>query len=240
MRKALIIIALVLLCTSCSQDSFLRSVTLCLNPHSWEAYGDELWYLVSYNGPDGSLKTLHVSQKERSVRLDIPTGQMVCVLARPLGFANPLGLLISPLDQQEVFYPSQQEGVLASILINLDSEARGSVNNHKMKALCEHVLDYRLLDAQALAKDVLLGRLSKDSFRTVSPISVSPMIVPDGAWISDVQSEGFFIASDEKTPPLLLAPGIHFYWNKERGLILKILVQADGQVFTFMEASPLL
>lgn len=232
MKKIYLVLTLALLLVSCSSSPLYRTITVEIPEHPWEKYSNALiWYNLCWTDYTGQ-KELFVSDCERSISIKIPLGITVPICAYPIGEMQAFGYVVTPLDTQSTFYLNQNDGYIANILINLDSDSVKNLNYHKLREIIlSQVTDFRLCDEIELMKDIMNGSLRKSSVKIINPVTVPSFAVTGGIWVSESVFDGRIIFIGNESSPMVLPVGIHRFINTEKNLELRIVVDEDGTIY---------
>ena len=213
-----------------------RKVVLTIPEHPWEIIsGKRLWYTLRWTDGD-SLETLHLSQDERSVTLEIVPGRTVFALAYPLGDMGPFAAIIGPQSRGREFLMNQEDGFLASMMIDLDLDVLGMLNYSTIyEQAHKKTSDVRELEDVALLRDIQNGELSDSSFKVCGSHVVGPFAVSNGIWESEFLRDPGIVADEGIGGPLTLPAGVFRFLNVESDMILVLIVDRDGNLYSYLK-----
>lgn len=233
-RFAVIFLCLLLLFTDCSEFSGTRKIIVVIPEHPWEKYAHvKLWYNLTWQGIDG-LETVYIDQHTREVEICIPVGRTVFICAYPLGEMRAFGCVVTPYDKYSVFEMNQNDGYLSDLLLNTDVKAASEVNWYKLHEVAQsQTTDFRTIDDIVLVKNVLNGTLEKSSVVSREKITVPSFAAPGGTWISESVFDSRIIFAGNESPELILPYGVNRFYNYERNLELRVVIDLNGDVFTY-------
>lgn len=231
-RKILFILFIAFLFIGCAQIPQTRRITVEIPLHPWEKYSPvKLWYSLSYNSYDG-IKTVYVNQDTRLVDVDIPLGKTVFICAYPLGEMQGFGCVVTPQNDQKRFEMTQNDGYLCDIFLNSDLKVSERINYDKLREkIISQCTDFRLVDDQVLLEDALNGQLNMSSIKIRQKIEVPSFVAPSGTWISESVTESRMIFIGNKSDDMLLPVGLHRFYNYEKDLEMRLVVEEDGSLY---------
>lgn len=240
MKKMVILIFAVQILLSCSTSVFYRKVYVQIPQHPWEENTSKnLWYTLKWT--DGKeIQSLHVDDSTRMISISIPIGQAVYICAYPLGEMVPFACAVTPLDNNNTYTLSQNDGYLIQEIINLDEKIRSRINYPYLSKVCALLTDdFRKINKIDLLQNIINGKLTKASVKIKTPTEVPQVSVPDGIWISENQNDNLLTVQNRKTPVLFLNPGINRYYCPEQNREMRITVDYDGVVHAVMRQASL-
>lgn len=238
MRKIVFILCCVFLLVSCSYE-IKREVRVSLFSYlTWEEEtGDEMWFTVRYF--DGnSVSTEYLSAGERSLSLSVYPSSLSVFVFYPLGSLTPLGGFWEPGDGKEV-YVEPQYGYFAAMLVDAAETMPEAVRELSINAIKKDNPDLGALKREDFLSSLYSGTLTKKNMKLSKKYSVPLDGVLSGYWVSLFSHTSSFTlrgAGDEKT--LSLLPGIWYYLNKDRSLILEIVITDDGRYYVKHKSRP--
>lgn len=241
-----LLVVSILLCVSCEANPLtMREVSVILpKAHPWErAQSQSFWYTLVWNeGPH--VRHRHLKPTEREVNIWVKRGETVVFCAYPLGTFSPYGGAVMPT-QKGVLYLREDEGRLCNLLIeslSINSLCLGGlVYDRLLEQGRLKTDDLSLLYGNLLQKDLVNGQLNSSSFQVLSPLEVVVSTIPQGFWLGEGSAEGsFWMFWGSEGVNLLLGDGLHCYWNREDALLLRIVVDSQGQqYFSSVQKGPL-
>jgi len=202
----------------------------------------KIWYSLSYTTASGKLKTVYIPDGTQTVTVPVDTDVAIYFTASPLGLFNPLGAVLLPGGQRDV-YLTRKYGTLASFFQTLDQDYSSIINSvdyQKIQDRLEGLDGLDTFDSQILSKALLNGTVSSSSFQTFDPLCVMVSDVPIGHWISeDPRLDNFWVEQEALPVSLLLNEGYHRYINFEEQYQLTIIVSAkEKKYFKRVEKAP--
>lgn len=231
MRKILIILVIAALLSSCSLE-IKKEITVALfSSLSWEEeMGKEMWFTVKYF--DGkSVVTEYLPFPRRELTLSVFPSSLAVFVFYPLGTLSPLGGFWEEGDVKRVYVESQF-GYFASMLVEAAEVMPEAVRELSVRALRK-----KNHDLGALERESFLSSLFKGTLNTSSPALSKKFHVPlegvlSGNWVSlSSHSSSFTLISSGDKETLFLLPGIWYYLNKDRDLILEIVLSDNGEYY---------
>ena len=230
----LLVLALTVLC-SCSQMQIKRNIHLRIPQHPWEKLsGKAMWYTLRWTD-GGEVKTLHLTQDERNVEMEVSVGQTVLAVAYPLGEMSPFGAAITPIDGDGEVLMTQEDGVLINMFIDVDPEVLGMINYGLIREkMLEKTDDPRELDDGSLLRDIQNGELSSASFKHIGTFAVGPFALSNGIWESEFLKDSGIVASDGRSSQVDLPSGVFRYLNDEDDMVLVLIVDRDGNFYSYL------
>lgn len=239
MSKFLMLFLTVLMLSSCMLSPSYRTVEIEIPDHPWEKYSDNaIWYNVCWM--DGKeIQTVHADAYTRNLCIRIPTGKTVFICAYPIGEMLPFGCVVTPLDTKTYFLLNQNDGILADLFLNADSDAVGTLNYPMLKEKASGMTtDFASLDLERLLKDTLNGKLKGTSVTVLQNITIPPFDTVSGTWISERVQDGRIVFPTNRSVELSLPKGIHRFLNAEKNLELRIVVESENEIYHY-ERTPL-
>jgi len=207
-----------------------------------ELSSKSIWYTLSYSTSSGKIQTVYLPDGTKTVTVPVDKDVAIYFSASALGLFNPLGAVLVPGGQRDV-YLKRKYGVLTSFFLTLDQDYSSIINCVDYQKICDKLegLDgLDTFDSQRLSKDLLNGTLSSSSFQTLDPVCVMVSDVPAGHWISeDPRLDNFWIEQKAVPVSLLLNEGYHRYINFKERYQLTIIVSAkEKKYFKRVEKAP--
>ena len=232
---ALLILALSVIC-SCHQMQTKRTIRLRIPQHPWEKIsGMALWYTLRWTD-GGEVGSLHLSQEDRSVELEVLPGQAVFAAAYPLGELSPFGAAITPLDGDGEVVMTQDDGVLANMLIDVEPTILGMLNYGLIyEYMHEKSDDPRKLDDGLLLREIQNGELSESSFKVGKTFEVGPFALSNGIWESEFLRDPAIVATDGMAGLVNLPSGVFRFLNAVDGMLLVLIIDRDGNFYSYLK-----
>ena len=224
MRVLVLLLSFILV--SCEQLSY-RGVTVSFpSEHFWESEsGKAMWYTLEYF--DGErVERLTLRSGEREATVPVLRGCTAYFVARPEDAYYPFGGGLDPGAGDRV-YLSQEEGLLADILIEASKRAPGQCANYSYEAI-RNGLEYPF-DEDELLLDLMNGSFRPASYG-VNSYDVLISGIPEGRYVPETDYDPPFLISAGEEIKLNLYPGIHRYLNLSRHFLRTIAVELDGSV----------
>ena len=215
-----------------------REVEVTIPDHPWErASGKNLWYTLKWTYGD-EIRSVFIPPDQRSVRLYLPPGETAIIAAYPLGDMSPFGAILTPLDTSSRIILSQNDGVLAGELLDIDRVVTSRLNYGLISSnLREKTDDFRNLDKVSFLRDLQNGVLSKRSFRVFSFFPVESFALPNGIWTSEFLQDPGLVVTEGKSPDLQLPEGVFRYLNPEMDRMLVLIVDSAGSAYSYLRQS---
>ena len=227
---------------SCTERSLTRTITVSIPPHPWEEVsGNSLWYMLKWTNGENT-EQIFVSASIRKAQINIPLSETVYILAFPLGEGTPFGTAITPVENKKFYCLTQDSGILAGILMNVDSYARAKINFQKVHEVCNEACsdyngDFRRIDNATLTKNAINGTLNKSAIKINTLYDTGEINALNGIWISESVHDELIEVNKGSFPSLTLPVGIHRFYCPELSRELKITVDYDGKVTSLLKIS---
>ncbi len=238
MKKIIFILFCALLLISCSYE-VKRNVRVSLYSYlSWEEEtGDEMWFSVRYF--DGNeVETAYLSAGERAITLSVSPSSLSVFVFYPLGSLAPLGGFWEPGNEMTI-YVEPQYGYFAQMLVDAAETMREAVRELSINAIKKDNPDLGALKREDFLLSLYSGTLSKKAAKLSKRFAVPLEGVLSGYWISLFShSYSFTLNRGGDERELYLLPGIWYYLNKERSLILEIVITDDGEYWVKHKSKP--
>ena len=233
MRKALLVgfgCFFAVLLVSCSMEIGTSYVEVIIPEHPWEVYtGGELWYSLKWCDGDGE-HVKYVEQGVKSLKIKVKADRTVYICAYPLADMMPFGAAFSPVRVPSCVVLSQDEGYLADIFMNLKEEVREQVNWENLIQSCREKSEALTdLDVQMLVSAAMNGNLSKRAIVKNKSYEIGPFMVQNGVWIPESAGLPRVVVTEGSMEKMEVTPGVYRYYERESGLELRIVCEADGR-----------
>ena len=229
MRKILIILTTLLLLTSCTLE-IKKEITVSLfGSLTWEEEtGDEMWFTVKYfNGE--SVQTEYLPSSERSLKVTVSPSSLAVFVFYPLGTLAPFGGFWEDGDGAKVYVESEW-GYFASMLVDAAETMPQAVSELSVRALRKNNPDLGALERESFLLSLYSGTLSEKTIVLSKKFHVPLEGVLSGYWISLFShTYSFTLQSAGSDESVFLLPGVWYYLNKERDLILEIVISESGE-----------
>ncbi len=231
----LLLFTLMLFSCSVSPD---RALEVAIPTHPWErASGKCLWYTLKWTYGD-EIRSTYISSDQRTIRLYIPPGETSVIAAYPLGDMSPFGAVLTPLDTCSHIVLSQNDGVLAGELLDIDRVVTSRLNYGLISSeLYEKTDDFRRIDKVLFLRDIQNGVLSEASFKIISPFAVDSFALPNGIWTSEFIQDPGLVVTDGISPDLQLPEGVYRYLNPDMDRVLVLIVDSSGAAYSYLRQS---
>ncbi len=232
-----ILILIALLFSSCS---FSSNCTLsCTIPadHPYElTSGKAMWHkIIFFDGKEVKSRTLDANV--RTFKINVKSGGLRFVVAIPLGKLSPLGAFYEEGDEKDIRLYSEY-GNFAKMLIEAAKERPMAVSNLSIRALKSSGKDIGTIDQSSFLEDLFDGVLKEERIKNAPYFHPQLDSIPNGYWLSDSVRAESFISIDDESVKLKLFAGIYNYWNKEKDLLLTLVISEDGRFYTSMDRLP--
>ncbi len=229
MRKILIILTTLLLLTSCTLE-IKKDITVSLfGSLTWEEEtGDEMWFTVKYfNGE--SVQTEYLPPSERSLSVTVSPSSLAVFVFYPLGTLAPFGGFWEDGDGTKVYVESEW-GYFASMLVDAAETMPQAVSELSVRALRKNNPDLGALERESFLLSLYSATLSEKTIVLSKKFHVPLEGVLSGYWISLFShTYSFTLQSAGSDESVFLLPGVWYYLNKERDLILEIVISESGE-----------
>lgn len=232
MKTLICIILIFLSLSSCSLELWRTVEVRIVEHHQFEeASGKLMWYELRYfNGREIVNARLAPGTSRFSIR--VLAGRTCPIAVVPLGILSPYGGFYSPGD--DTVFISSLEGPFASLLVNAASYRPDAVSELSIPWL-RKIGDFSTINQSEFLNSLYRGSLSYDSLeysKLYHPIIES---IPSGYWISDSsRANSFQIRKSGDSARLSLFTGSYCFWNKERELLLTVVIDEEGRFYTGM------
>lgn len=227
-----------LLLFSCSfEPKTMVTVTLSQDCPWEQVTGRMMWYLLKYF--DGNkVHTIYLEEGDRSITVEVSQGSPAFFVLVPLGTLSPYGGYWNPGDYSTILcYP--EYGSFLSMVLDAAEARPLCAKTLNLKALLHKYPDLPSLDRKIFLEGLYDGTL--DNLETpYSRLYQVPLEgILKGRWISSLSlSESFSIDSISKDNAIRLFPGVWYYFNVERGLMLTVVITEEGEYSTRLSTPP--
>ena len=228
----------ILVFTSCSGE-IRTEVTLALyDDLSWEQVtGDSMWFKVRYFDGE-SVKTEYISAGDRSITVEVSGVSLSVFAFYPLGNLSPLGGFWEGGDSKKV-YVQAPWGYFASMLIDAAETMPESVRELSVRALKDDNPDLGAIKREDFLSSLYSGTLSEKSITLSKKYSVPLDGVLNGYWVSLFShSSSFTINTTGDGMTLSLLPGIWYFLNTDREMVLETVISDEGEYWVKHKAMP--
>lgn len=196
--------------------------------HPWERDDDLMWYRIEYF--DGKeIKYMFLSPGIRRAKLSVYKGKTVVVAARPLSSLSAAsGYLKNNSNRIELKFENSKLSNMFLSFSKLLPEAASFLDLELLESLIgQSFNDNKVLDL------LLSGEI--DSIYSIDEeksFLVEIEDIPQGWWFPENQEEGVLVVRASKVAKLDLIPGAFKYYNFELNLMLSIIVEDNGNVYS--------
>ena len=233
----IIVIVAMLLLSSCSYEHWIDVELSIPDEHPFEeAFSNEFWFTLSwFNGDE--IKQCHIDKGTKSVRVPVRAGGLRIFVFEPLGEIGALGAFFEPGDDADV-EALPEYGPFASMLLRAAEYRSEPVSRLSMKDVLYESEDLQAIDETAFLEDVFNGTLSYGiKMNEKSRFILSS--IPEGYWISErFDIPSFTVLSSGENIGFYLYPGVYRYAERDRKLLLTVIVDEDGEYSQMITAMP--
>ncbi len=226
------------LLSSCTLE-IKKEITVSLfSDLSWEEEtGESMWFKVRYFDGE-SVKTDYLYADERSIKVEVSPSSLSVFAFYPLGTLTPLGGYWEPGREDKV-YVEPQLGYFAQMLVDAAETLPVAVKELSIDAVRADNPDLGAIKRESFLSTLYSGELTKSKIELSKKYTVPLDGVLSGYWISLFgHSSSFSFIGNGEGRTLSLLPGIWYYLNKERDLILEIVISDDGEYWVKHKAKP--
>lgn len=243
-RYLLCFILAILSLFSCACAQQYQVDILLEGSHPWErASGRSFWYTLVYCGEAG-LEQATIPIGSRNARIVVPRSQTIVCAAYPLGTGIPFGGAATLSQTYSRVTLTMEEGPLCDTLLRVAKQWPNPVGRVNYDVLLREV---RLKDVQAfridwnrLSREIISGKLSSSSVRTLLSRDVRLTELPAGKWVGEYPGLGSFsLFTEGETTIGHLPAGLFRFVNLGCKLELRVLVPADPEEDPFAYMAPL-
>lgn len=223
---------------SCSAE-IKTSVTVSLYEDlTWEQVtGEEMWYKLRYF--DGkSVHTKYLGYGEKSISVDVSSSSLSVFALYPLGTLSPFGGFSDGGRQKNVYLLSES-GYFAAMLIDTAESFPEGVAELNITALRNENPDLGAINREVFISRLIERNLTKKTLKLSRKFSVPLEGVLSGYWVSLFShSYSFTLSSTGKAEKVSLLPGIWYYLNTDRKMMLEIVLTDSGEYRVKHKAMP--
>lgn len=238
MRRIFCCLFCVVLLVSCSAE-IKRSVTVSLYDElTWEQVtGESMWYKLRYFDGE-SVHTEYLGYDEKSVSVDVSPSALSVFAVYPLGTLSPFGGFSDGGEEARVYLLSEW-GYFAAMLIDAAETFPQGVAELNIKALKRDNPDLGAINREAFLASLFEGSLTKKTIKLSRKFNVPLDGVLSGYWVSLFShSYSFTLYSTGDGETLSLLPGVWYYLNEDREMMLEIVLTDDGEYRVRHKAKP--
>ena len=232
----LILATIFSLLVSCSYVQPTRTVSFRIPQHPWESVcGKKLWYTLRWTDGE-SVSSIHLSQDERTVTVEVPPGRTVLAVAYPLGDMSPFGAVITPEDSNANVLMTQEDGAFVNMLIDMNSQVLGMLDYGLIQEQMRRKTDdIRRIEDISLIRDIQNGELSESSLKLAPCFDVQSFALSNGIWESEFLRDPSIVATDGMGSPVSLPAGVYRFLNVEDEMVLVLIVDRDGAFYSYQK-----
>lgn len=238
MRRIFCVLFAVLLLVSCSAE-IKRSVTVSLYDElTWEQVtGESMWYKLRYF--DGvSVHTEYLGAGDKSMSVEVSPSALSVFAIYPLGTLSPFGGFSDGGEEEKVYLLSEW-GYFASMLIDAAETFPTGVAELNIKALKRDNPDLGAINREAFVSSLFEHGLTKKTIKLSQKFNVPLDGVLSGYWVSLFShSYSFTLESTGDGETISLLPGVWYYLNEDRKMMLEIVLTDDGEYRIKHKAKP--
>lgn len=231
------------LLVSCSAVAPDRKITVEIPRHPWEESSNEInmWYSLKWSYGN-EIRSIYVTPNERRISLEIPIGETAFICAFPLGEMAPFGSVITPFDFSKTFVLNQNDGFIASILLDIDRDVTRGINYSALKRVLEEKFEEKeegkfysnALDKVRFLRDIYNGELTASSIVFNQPFAISSFVIPNGVWVREQVLGSSYVITNSLMPSLSLYEGVYRFYNPATDRELVIVVDEKGKDFHYV------
>ncbi len=227
-----------LLFVSCSGE-IKTSVTVSLYEElTWEQVtGESMWYKLRYFDGE-SVHTEYLGYDEKSISVKVSPSSLSVFALYPLGTLSPFGGFFDGGDEENVYLLSEW-GYFAAMLIDAAETFPEGVARLNIGAVKRDNTDLGAINREVFLSSLFEGSLSKKTITLSKKFNVPLEGVLSGYWVSLFShSTSFTLSSTGDKETLSLLPGVWYYLNCDRSMILEIVLTDDGEYRVKHKAKP--
>lgn len=226
------------LLSSCALE-IKKEITIALfSDLSWEEEtGERMWFKVRYFDGE-SVKTDYLYADEREIKVEVSPSSLSVFVFYPLGSLTPFGGYWEPGREDKV-YVEPQLGYFAQMLVDAAETLSVAVKELSVDAIRADNPDLGAIKRESFLSSLYSGELSKSRIELSKKYTVPLDGVLSGYWASLFgHSSSFSFTGNGEGYSVSLFPGIWYYLNKERDLILEIVISDEGEYWVKHKAKP--
>lgn len=227
-----------LLFVSCSGE-IKTSVTVSLyDDLTWEQVtGESMWYKLRYFDGE-SVHTEYLDYGEKSASVKVSPSSLSVFALYPMGTLSPFGGFSDGGEEKNVYLLSEW-GYFASMLIDAAETFPEGVARINIDALKKDNPDLGAINREVFLSSLFEGSLSRKTIKLSRKFAVPLEGVLSGYWVSLFShSYSFTLDSTGDKETLSLLPGIWYYLNTDRNMMLEIVLTDDGEYRVKHKAKP--
>jgi hypothetical protein len=230
------LLAALLVFQACSIARPERTLEVSIPVHPWESVsGNKLWYTLRWTYGD-EVRSAYVPSDERNVSISVPAGETVLIAAFPLGDMSPFGAAVTPLDTDPTVVLSQNDGIMAGELLDVDRVVTSRLNYDELASDMRSMTDdFRNIEKVTLLRDLQNGVLSETSLKLVAPFGVDPFALPNGIWTSEFTRDPAIYVTEGLSAPMQMPEGVFRYLNTEMDRVLVLIVDSAGNSYSYLK-----
>ncbi|MGI6466054.1 MAG: hypothetical protein ACOXZZ_00380 [Sphaerochaetaceae bacterium] len=236
-----LLLALILLFTSCQQETLLIKIG---EVHQWEQLSArQFWYTIAYQ-QNNEIISLNIPVGVRQIEIPIKTKGAIYFVAYPLGKQIPLGGFYLPWEKSRVVQLDSKKGPMCEMMLLSSKkweQGVASVNGQRVFEMIKEIDESCFkVDWNHLANDIVSGNLKESSFKKAKTKDVVITDIPQGRWVCELSSYPPFNFYDNKEfilediPPTTLS-----YLNIQEKLQLTLFISEDKNEDPFYYVGPL-
>lgn len=195
-----------------------------------------MWYRAIYFDGD-KVCSKFLDRGERTFKIKVKSGGLRPIVVIPLDTLSPLGGFYSDGYDHDIELLSEN-GSFAYLLIEAANERKACVSNLSLEWLLSSGYELGTIDQSSFLESLFDGTLEKDGVKNAPYFHPQIEGIPEGYWISDSVKADSFVFSNVDKLELNLFAGVYNYWNKERDLLLTIVIAEDGRFYNSIERIP--
>lgn len=234
---SVLLLSLLLLFSSCSFEHWIDVRVVIPEAHPIEeAYSEDFWFTLSYF--DGErIRECHIPSGVRSISIKVRSGSLAVFSFRPLGELGAIGGFFEPGDDTAVNVIPEY-GSFSELLLRAASYRAEPVARLSMRKLIDGIDDLQAVDEISFLRDVFNGTLEYGiTLNDKSALWFDS--IPSGEWISErFDIPSFSVISTGDKVNFNLYPGVYRYAEKEKGMLLTIIVEESGEGCMMITAMP--
>lgn len=240
--KWILCVSLLLLCIGCKANPLSERVVevVIAEQHPWKKVSHRpLWHTLVSTVGFGKLQTVHLEGGTTRASTTVLRDRLTVFCAYPLSDFLPYGGFYYPGCEIPVVL-SQQQGKLASLLLDAYRYNAQAIENLNGKQLAKLAADVPLMDTPKLLVDLLNGTIGQESLAIQPKLAITLADLPAGYWVSErIDGQSFYFLWNDTLVLEVEGLGMR-WWNQERHLCLTVYADLRKQVFsTSLSKAPL-